>query len=247
MVRLDQADQVFVHDTQKPATRTNRAEDPSARTDRWQTARWFGSGGAGTYTFVTGAADGPAGTNSYRRKIWTVGGGVGDTGFQVRRAADLSAAGNFWYDDFPPGMPISVWMRHTSATQKRFRIRTQVYSTSGGNLGTVDIAGSATSDVPPNVWFRMEGVLPARPADAARFLLLFDTNGGATWAAGETLDVGAMMLGDSGPYYDGRTPRPGYTVAWAGAADESASVATRVAQRVEAAYLGSQRIALWEA
>lgn len=247
MVRLDQADQVFVHDTQKPATRTNRAEDPSARTDRWQTARWFGSGGAGTYTFITNASDGPAGTNSYRRKIWTVGGGVGDTGFQVRRTLDLNAPGNFAATEYPPGTRVSVWMRHSSATGKRFRLRTQNYDGSGGNLGTADFAGNPTTDAPKNTWVRLSGVIPALPVGTTRFLLLFDTNGGGVWSAGETLDGGALMIGDAGPYFDGRTPSPGYVTSWSGAADGSASVATRVAQRVEAAYLGSQRIALWEA
>jgi hypothetical protein len=70
------------------ATRTNLVPDPTGRALADWSNRWFGNtGGSGTYTPITGAADGPTSAlTSYMRKTWTQDspeGGNGNVGFQA--------------------------------------------------------------------------------------------------------------------------------------------------------------------
>src|SRR4051812_8965164 len=59
----------------------------------WRNSRWFGAPpGAGVYSWVAGATDGPPGISTYARKTWTVAtagpGSNGDTGFEINRDPD---------------------------------------------------------------------------------------------------------------------------------------------------------------
>lgn len=103
-------------------SRTNRAINPRATgggAQGWTTIRGWATGGNGSYTYVTTATPPPTGVASVRRKTWSQASSDSyNCGFLI-----YSDAANYIAVTAGEVITVSVWMRHTSATQKNFVVR----------------------------------------------------------------------------------------------------------------------------
>lgn len=169
-------------------TRVNYAEVPMANagntTVGWTTNRGFGVTGAGTYTLISGAIDGPLGITTYRRKTWTTASTTADgTGFEVRGAAGYFSA--------TPNTPITAsgYIRSSLAgRQVQARIAWHRGSTT---LSTTDGTSVLTSGTG---WTRIsvEGIAPAG-TDSFRVLLDVRTDS-PLFSVGHTLDATGLLI-----------------------------------------------------
>jgi hypothetical protein len=223
-------------------TRTNLATNPRAATLTapsgglgW-VARWFGNGGSGTTTLVTGAADGPAASvTTYARKTWTVApslGGSGDVGFQ--HTAGYSSTGTQTI-----GYPVTAGTTYTLSTYLRASITMGitpppgwiirvVWRNAAGTFLSNAPVGSPSVSLPAGTWTRITATVTA-PAGAA-YMEVITSNGGNVVGG---IPVGARLEGTAmlvevaaapGTYFDGSTPDT-FTIdhAWTSTADASTS------------------------
>jgi len=171
-------------------TRVNLATIPAATayasgtntTLGWANSRWFGGGAAaGTYSLVTGAADGPIpGITTYARKTWTVvtGANVGDVGFQSNSWTGY-VAGQVY--------TASAWMRSSAAR-----------TTNGFDFWAYDATGQiwrtnmATQPIAAGVWTRFSGVFTA-PANATSVTITLDSDAGIP-IVGDYIDVTGLLV-----------------------------------------------------
>lgn len=227
--------------------RRNLAVDPAATGHTltsgqagWLTTRWFGnSPGAGTYTFITAASDGPVGLRTYLRKAWTTGSsGIGQTGFNHDSAHDLGTPQTGGLAVTPGNtMTFSSYVR-SSAAGKFAAIQAYWRDASGNQLSS-SVMGPV--QLTPGAWTRLS-VTAVVPAGAATVGLTSDITGGTNWAAGDKLDGTGLLLENNaglGSYFDGATPNVGNTTTlgsvlhnWLGATNGSASTLTVVQSTV---------------
>lgn len=215
--------------------RTNLASDPRATASSiaagkvgWA-SRWFGSGGSGNNSSVTGATDGPFGVTSYQRKTWTaVGSGVQDVAW-----THMNGSTN--------GFPVTPGAQYSLASYIRGS-RTQP-SRDGSNgmvLQWLDASGASLSQsfgpsdgpITAGQWVRY-GVAATAPAGAAYAVAYTQVYlSTSSWSVGDTLDGTALLFeqtGAVGSYFDGSFASAGGLVVaptwygWTGAADSSAS------------------------
>jgi hypothetical protein len=196
-------------------------------------SRWFGNGGAGTNTYVTGAGDGPIGLTSYSRKTWTTVAAMQDIGW--------SHTGGAMTEGLPvvPGetITLSTYIR-TSRTMptngvdyNSNRIVVGIYDATGAS---VFLSGSGTAPAAINAgqWtrFTYTFTVPANGAYMANaFTQIYLT--GAGYAAGDTLDGTGLLIERSssvGAYFDGSEvwPAQGNYRAWAAAPNASGTIQT---------------------
>ena len=187
--------------------RTNAATHPNAKAYvsgtvanlGWNNTRWFGGPpGAGTYTLVSGASDGPLSTiTSYARKTWTVApaSSLGDTGF----------ATNNW-TGFVPGAVyvISGWLRSSIA---RTSVGWEVWF--GDATGVLQRTNWSTGNVAANTWarFSITVTAPAAGSGATYLAAILDTDGSQAIAAGTTLDAAGLLVEQQSSSYIGSTNR----------------------------------------
>ncbi len=181
--------------------------------------RWFGNGGAGAYSVVSGASDAPSGLTEYMRKTWTIApngfGASGDTGYQIRNFTTLEAGRTYI---------ASAWIRASVARSIYWRLTARV----NGNQGApaTDLWGPVQL-IPAGEWVRVSRVF-TMPAGQPQLVGILDSNtafnGTAqNWQAGSTLDVAGLLVerGDElRSYFDGSFP----SAQWTGAANASPSV-----------------------
>jgi hypothetical protein len=208
--------------------RTNFATDPGATSLSvgasklgWRNTRWWGGGaGAGTYSLVTGASDGPVpGLTTYARKTWTASGTTnGDTGFDhgITGASGMPCEGNTQYT-------FSSYLRATGVGKTGGNIQIIWYDSTG-----TQISSSTTSSValPSGTWVRLTNTATS-PANASYMIAVSDCDSGTLWAPGETLDGTGLLVEKSstlGSYFDGRASTvPELTHTWAGVVNDSYS------------------------
>lgn len=212
------------HGANGVATITNLARDPRATTSvssagvlGWATNRWFGGGsGAGTYAFVTGAADGPSGLTTYMRKTWTTpGNGTGDTGLGHMA---LSGTNAFAVAEGQT-LTFSSYVRVTASTWKTLGFALYAYNSSGTAVGG-KITGATTTSV-SGTWHRIS-ITYTVPAGVAYLQPNSDVLNGPNWAAGDTLDGTGLLVTDGSAlnaFADGNSA--GW--AWNGAPNNSTS------------------------
>jgi hypothetical protein len=215
-------------------TRYNRATNPravSGGANGWLT-RGFGTGGAGTYSFITGQT-GPAGTGitTAYRKTWTTGAtGNGGTGFQVQDTTTKL----FALTSGISSVTVSCWIRYSSPTVKTLQMILQFFSqvawTGGGLISQVN--ATAVPGPAANTWQRLIYTV-AVPAGSLGLLVFPDVAaGGTNWAAGQTMDITGLQIEEVGAvdsYFDGATTdTPALDFGWTGTANASTSQARDV-------------------
>ncbi|HWT40352.1 MAG TPA: prepilin-type N-terminal cleavage/methylation domain-containing protein [Dongiaceae bacterium] len=196
---------------------TNLALDPRATQFAtvngpvWKTARWFGnSPSTGTYSLITGAADGPVGISTYARKTWSsFTSGGGDFGYDN---GIMSATAGTTYT-------FSSYLR-ANADLSTARIQVAWRDSTGTPIGS---QGSGNSvNLTSGAWGRISATLTA-PAGTASVQILSDVDGTTNIGPGLSLDGTGMMVTQGGTLYnfaDGASP--GWI--WNGTANNSTSV-----------------------
>ncbi|MDN5667043.1 MAG: hypothetical protein L0G87_01440 [Renibacterium salmoninarum] len=194
-------------------TRTNRASNPSATSTTNYTV-FAGTSGAASLSNQTGP--GPFGAG-FNRSTWTtattaVGGGISYT--------QTLLSPNVQYSHM-------VWVRSSKA--QTLQLSAQYQNSSGSNVGSASTSSSAS--VTAGVWtaFTINGATSGAAVDRV-ILSVGAVAGGSSWAAGDTFDVGAVLIEASataGSFFDGSfTAAANVVYAWAGAANASNSTAT---------------------
>lgn len=194
--------------------------------------QWFGTGGTGTTTNITGAADGPtlpdgSKLTQYRRKTWTTAPtAAAAVGWQWHIAAGTSAVA------VTPGKTYTVsiyWRASFSAAVTVHRFQAQFWDAAGATV-TI-ITGPALAVPASGTWQRASWTftVPAGAAYAGPVHYLdappASVPVGATVDATGPLAEATDQLLD---YLDGAySPTVGLAAAWTGAANESASILTR--------------------
>jgi hypothetical protein len=193
--------------------------------------RWFGAGGTGTTTYITGAADGPsAAMSSYTRKLWSGASptSAGDSGFALTNAY---LTGGVLSTGLPvlPGVnyTVSCYVRSSSDKDGGWALR-MTWRDGAGN--TISVVNSASVSLSAGVWTRF-ALASTAPVGAATMDTVV-TNGATpipTWAAGDTLDgTGLLIERDAGislPFFDGAySPDTTLTPAWASTVGGSQSL-----------------------
>jgi len=194
--------------------------------------QWFGTGGTGTTTNITGAADGPtlpdgSKLTQYRRKTWTTAPtAAAAVGWQWHIATGTSAVA------VTPGKTYTVslyWRASFSAAVIVHRFQAQFWDAAGATVTTLT---SPALGVPASgTWQRASWTftVPAGAAFAGPVHYLdapvASVPVGATVDATGPLAEATDQLLD---YLDGAySPTVGLTAAWTGVANESASILTR--------------------
>lgn len=197
----------------------------------WSTLRYFGhGGGAGNYSLVTGATDGPLPyVTTYARKTWTAApdtmANSNETGFQNSLANGVGGLPVTVGDTYT----MSVYMRPSVQRQLRFGVYQYDAAGAASSAGTV-VDGPMDAGS-PNVWTRVSYTYTV-PAGVSFISINSDSdrsaaNGAVNWSVGSTFDATALLLEKVGvvrPYFDGRTPSTGdFNYTWFGATDNSLS------------------------
>jgi hypothetical protein len=212
--------------------RTNRTFNPRAVATgaaSWPSTRGFGVGGAGSYSFLTGATPEPVpGVSTARRKTWTTAStNTQDSGFIFQNDAAS-------YIPVTAGerVTVSAYVRHSSATSKLFRMRLLWHATAAYGSTYNGLVESADYVVAGGTgWTRitMTGTVPAGNAGLEVIADVMPGSAG-NWAVGNTLDATAVLIepvSPTGPdsYFDGDlTDVPGVIqFDWTGAVAGSTS------------------------
>ena len=211
--------------------RTSRTFNPRAVATGaagWPTTRGFGTGGAGAYSFLTGATPEPvAGVSTARRKTWTTAAtSTVDTGFIFQQDAAS-------YVPVTAGerVTVSVYVRHSvAATNKTFRLRLFWHVTAAFGSALTTIAEGPDTPIGGGAgWTRLTltGVVPA---GSAGLEVLADVVASSpnSWPVGATADATAVLIELAAPavgtYFDGDTPDTADTqFDWTGAVGGSTS------------------------
>ncbi len=214
------------------ATRANRALNPRAESGGaagWLTTRGFGTGGAGTHTFVAVTGPSGTGTTSARRKTWTTAATNSDL-----TGNNLAADATNWFAVTPgETITVSCYARHNSSTTKDFSMALAFYdgvvqasavALGGATYGSnVQVAGSGT-------WVRFSHTMVV-PAGAFGMRAIADVRGGAgtPWNLNAWMDMTALLIETAatvGDYFDGSSGGGTTTTySWLGTANASASAA----------------------
>lgn len=183
--------------------RTNLATDPLATASTpagtglgFSTSRWFGSGGAGTHTYVTAAVDGPTpNITTYLRKAWTTApAGNGDTGIACTLAGG-SAYGGFAANTT---YSFSCWLR-SSSDKSSVGIDIAYYDASSSLIGSMRQNGFSLK---AGQWTKITGAFTTPPNGMSKTQIAADVDGGMTWVVGDTLDATGLLveaIGYAGP------------------------------------------------
>lgn len=223
--------------SRRPARRTNMIPNPCGPAGTgWANngfrfdSQWYGGGGAGTTSHVTGATDGPIVNGSmitkYVRKTWTTlpTTNLGALGFQFQGSTRIPVT---------PGQVFSgsMWWRHNNPIAPDRTPSTEAvrFSVEFWNVAT---GGTAISQVhqsftPPaaNVWHRVYNTWTV-PAGASYMTI---TGLNLYWGLAASLSPGLMVDGTAaiveatssvGFYFDGDS---GASYGWGGTANQSAS------------------------
>lgn len=150
--------------------------------------RWYGSGGSGTTSVVTGATDGPVpGITSYVRKTWTV------VGSNVLDTAYTHSSGGTSGIVVSPGDTItaSVYLRLSKDnTPSSSYMRFSWYDSSGNSISW---AGAANQSYVANQWLRLSNTQTA-PAGAAYLELVSIAYLSSNIQVGDTFDGTGLMI-----------------------------------------------------
>jgi hypothetical protein len=212
--------------------RTNRALNPRAVSSGaagWTSIRGFGTGGAGTYSFVTTPTPPPNGIATVRRKTWTTASSAANNaGHQIY--ADASN-----YFSVTPGetVTVSAWVRHTSATNKSYVPRIQFWD-------RVPVSGAvAVGSLTAGTWVLGPGGQTTTwtwisqtidvPAGALGMAVYMDfaNVGDPGWAVGDIFDTTCLLIegtATTNDYFDGTMPSTSSVRnEWAGVVNSSVS------------------------
>lgn len=216
--------------TEQVEVRRNLASDPravvgqglGARQLGWMTSRGFGTGGAGTYTLITGAVDGPLGISTYLRKQWTTAAtAVASSGFLH---ASIGA-----YPVTPGAVyTVSSYLRCNRTAVHKAQVGFQWYDAAGAAIGAPVYPAAAVTLPGATAWTRISATAQA-PANAAYLAPLSDvtsTISSTPWSVGNRLEGTALLVEKApalGAYFDGATAPgvDGLTHEWLGTADRS--------------------------
>lgn len=187
-----------------------------------------GTGETGTTSWVTGAADGPAGTGitSYGRRAITAAKTAASSGWQCVAAANraplVGVAGAV--------VTVSVYLRYSGAAGTTLKMRATLHDAAGTQ---VSLGDSGTLTLPANVWTRVSATVTATAAFESVGWWAYHVAGN-TPAAGTNYDATGALVekgGTVGPWFSGATAGasgyvPGvtsYAYAWTGPVNASAS------------------------
>jgi hypothetical protein len=211
------------------ATRTNRATNPravSTGANGWTTGRWFGTGGAGTYSYATALTPEPApGVTTARRKTWTTAATANDdSGFQI-----LATSTTLFPVTAGQNYAISAYVRHTSSGSKNMRPQVSFHDAGGAMIGGL-LSGSIVAVASGTAWTRLYW-MAAPPANATGIAVYMDAvAGGTAWNVGAVMECTGLLIEQAGSlqdFFDGATPdAPPIDYAWTGTANASASTRT---------------------
>lgn len=220
-------------------TARNRITDPyavtvgTAATGDWGT-RWFGTGGAGNHTRMTGQAGGPTMPDgrtltAWMRKNWTTAStaSASDLGYSLSASWGSTATTGF---AVTPGQTFSVGvLGRRSWTGGQWRINVQYRDAAGAALGAA-VVGASQSAVAANTWAWVvySGTVPASAVYADVIVEVTYSNA-TVIPAGQWHDVAAgyVMTGTTPKFVAGdmTSPDNGTTqYSWVAAAGASESV-----------------------
>lgn len=209
------------HGVNGGSTITNLATDPVATSltvasggAGWTNTNWFGSGGAGSYSLVQGASDGPAGSPTYVRKTWsTAPANNAATGIRNTNSStsgfEVSAGQQYTF---------SSYLRSSKSQSNAAAMRVEWSNAAGTQISYNE---GALVSLPAGTWTRLSIVVTA-PSSAAYVGVISHVTGGTTWAASDRLDGGNFMItqGSSLPAF-AYGASPGW--AWNGTPNNSTS------------------------
>lgn len=192
-------------------TRTNRATNPQVAVNATGYAAVAGTGGTASGARNAGTGY-PNGAPGFFRTAWTVATTALSGGGQYTQTG-LSASTSY---------PHTVWVRSSKA--QTVRLTAQYQTAALANVGTAT-AGTNVVLV-ANTWTPVT-VTATSGASVDRVVLQVQaTTGGALWANGDWFDIGAVLLGATGEYFDGSYTSAASTMyAWTGTAHASNSTA----------------------
>ena len=195
----------------------------------WPTTRGFGTGGAGSYSWITAQA-GPVGNiTTARRKTWTTAATNNlSSGFLCEPGPDTTYR-------FPvqAGSTITVsgYLRQSApVTAKSYRVIVLFYdAVTGGSAGPTSSGTILNVSAGDTTWQRISHIV-AVPADMHACKVYLDcVTGGGLWAIGDTLDATGLLLEKSDSlkdYFDGDlVDLPTLEYTWDGTANASTSSA----------------------
>jgi hypothetical protein len=175
------------------AQRTNRTLNPraiAAGAAGWLATRGFGIGGAGAYSYLTGATPEPVpGLSTARRKTWTTA-NTQDSGFIFQNDAAT-------YIPVTPGerITVSAYVRHTSGSNKPFRLRMLWHATSA--MGSAYLGPTEGPDVTiggGSAWTRLSFTGTVIAGAGGLELLIDVMPGTANWTVGNTADATGVLV-----------------------------------------------------
>jgi len=210
--------------------RTNRAPNPRAdQTNNlggWTTLRGFGTGGAGVYTWLTGAGA-PNSINTARRKTWTTGStNDANSGFELRASTSVLFT-------VLEGERITVSLYVRSSSVKRAQLKCWGYA----STTPTTLIGSFQSNeqiLEVNTWTRL-AVTADIPPGVAGLQVFADVVEDETaqlvhWLVGDTFDATGLLIEVAGrtlDFFDGTTPdAPPIVYDWLGTPNASQSIQT---------------------
>jgi hypothetical protein len=170
----------------------------------YRNTRWFGTGGAGTYTLITGTT-GPTGTGitTAVRKTWTTAATAGNgTGFANTYGESTGVS--------TQGFPVSPGTTYTASAYVRANVTGK---TGSMELYWRDAAGAILTSlngtqVPltANTWHRIS-VTATAPANADTVSVVTDVEA-ATWAVGNYIESTGLLLEKSDTLHAFHTDAP---------------------------------------
>lgn len=211
--------------------RTNLSVDPAATANigagstlRWS-PQWYGSGGAGTTSVITGQTGPVSGLTTAMRKTWTT---VGSAALDI--SYNFSGSGTSGYP-VTAGTTYAVSMYYRTSwsnigsTQSNNGIYFTWYNSAGTLLSST--SGTSVPHVGANVWTRVSSVQTA-PANAAYVSIAHQFYTSILPSIGSTFDGTGLLVETSsvvGDYFDGSfNPAGDFSYAWTNTANASTSI-----------------------
>ena len=222
--------------------RRNTHRDPRATSNSGFSGS-AGPGGSVTVSANTGSGLSSPAVDTYVRGVVATAGSLGD--IRLTYSTDL------------PGVPqttFAVYAR-TSGPVTSWSMGFTFYDATGAVVGTYDLSyADLGSPIGAGVWSRLAAPLGSVPANAVRADVGVRPVG-AGRAVGTTVDITAIITeaNESAdalrPYFDGATAStsPDFTIGWAGAANNSASVMLGVGAASVSGATTSVRSSEWSA
>lgn len=131
---------------------------------------WSNARASGTYALITGASDGPNGIQTYIRKTMQAVTNGNDGFSNSGTTGGTSAAGTGIPVSAGETYTVSAWVRHSSATTKRFQVKFWWLSENGDRISVTEPNNTLA---PVNTWTRVSTTATV-PSNVTRLATLIE-------------------------------------------------------------------------